>query len=194
MPTATPTPTPDLPATLQAELSFNRMQAPPVVELSPLDVAEDRDPYLSPAELEYFRGMGPRLWIHTQVWLHLRRIIAVDVADWDPAVFGLELERARELLDSAPERLSYPGEGEMGPVVRSYVESVEKGMTGVAATVARLSEARHILEGGEVGPAERSKLARISRDAEMLLDDFDLAMSSYGCSVCGELFRRAAEE
>ena len=40
---------------------------------------------------------------------------------------------------------------------------------------------------------EREELLRISRDVEGFMAGFDDAMSAYGCSVCGELFRRVDE-
>ena len=84
--------------------------------------------------------------------------------------------------------------GEVDPVVRSYADTIEAGMKGVSQAVVRLAEAKSILEEEEVGPLERSKLIRLSREVEYLLDEFDGAMSAYGCSVCGELFRWAGRE
>ena len=83
---------------------------------------------------------------------------------------------------------------EVDPVVRSYADSIEAGMSGVSQAVIRLADARSILGAEEVGPLERSKLIRLSREVEYLLDEFDAAMSAYGCSVCGELFRWAGRE
>ncbi len=194
IPTPTLAPTPDVAATLQAQLAFNRDLAPAVVALDPLVREEDRSPYLTPAELGYFEEIGPRLWIHTQVWFHVRRVISVEVAEWDPEVFNYDLGRAEELLASAPDRANYSSMGEVGFVVRSYADDIETGMAGVSQAVTQLAEARSILEEEEVGAPERTRLIRISRDVEYLLDGFDEAMSSYGCSVCGELFRRAEYE
>ena len=192
--TPVPTPTPNVAATLQAQLSFNREQAPPVIALNPLDSDGSRDPYLTSVELEFFRDLGPRLWVYTQVWFHVRQIIAVEVSEWDAGVFGEDLEWAQTVLASAPDRSGYSGMGEVDPVVRSYADTIEAGMKGVSQAVVRLAEAKSILEEEEVGPLERSKLIRISREVEYLLDEFDGAMSAYGCSVCGELFRWAGRK
>ena len=196
MPTETPmpTPTPNVAATLQAQLAFNREQAPPVIALNPLDSEGSRNPYLTSVELEFFRELGPRLWVYTQVWFHVRRVIAVEVSEWDASVFGEDLEWAQTVLASAPDRSGYSGMGEVDPVVRSYADTIEAGMSGVSQAVVRLAEAKSILEEEEVGPLERSKLIRISREVEYLLDEFDGAMSAYGCSVCWELFRWAGRE
>ena len=192
--TPVPTPTPNVAATLQAQLAFNRERAPPVIALNPLDSDGSRDPYLTSVELEFFRDLGPRLWVYTQVWFHVRQIIAVEVSEWDVSVFGEDLEWAQTVLASAPDRSGYSGMGEVDPVVRSYADTIEAGMKGVSQAVVRLAEAKSILEEEEVGPLERSKLIRISREVEYLLDEFDGAMSAYGCSVCGELFRWAGRK
>ena len=192
--TPVPTPTPNVAATLQAQLAFNRERAPPVIALNPLDSDGSRDPYLTSVELEFFRDLGPRLWVYTQVWFHVRQIIAVEVSEWDAGVFGEDLEWAQTVLASAPDRSGYSGMGEVDPVVRSYADTIEAGMKGVSQAVVRLAEAKSILEEEEVGPLERSKLIRLSREVEYLLDEFDGAMSAYGCSVCGELFRWAGRE
>ncbi len=193
MPTATPEPTPDVAATLQAQLAFNRQMSPGVLKPDPLDSDGPRNPYLSKEELTYFRELGPRLWIYTQVWFHVRRVVSVEVSEWDAAVFGYDLERAEALLESFPDRVGYSSMGEVGPVVRSYADSIEAGMSGVDQAVVHLAEARSILEGEEFGPLERGRLIRLSREVEYLLDEFDSAMSVYGCSVCGELFREVGK-
>ena len=190
VPPPTPTSTPDIAATLQAELVRNREMAPPVVLLNPLDLETDRDPYLTPAELDYFRELGPRLWVYTQVWLHLQKVLSVDSSEWNADLLGYDVEIARDLLGSAPERPMLPAGGDVDPLVRAYADSVESGMAGVREAVSRLAEAGEILSGEEVGHPEREELLRAGREVERLLAGFDEAMSAYGCSVCGELFRR----
>ena len=196
MPTPTPLPTPDIAATLQVEMELNRGRVGPVVVLNPLDLELDREPYLTPAELRYFRELGPRLWDYTQVWFHLKRVLSVDIAGWDLAVLQHDLGSAQVILESAPPRTrleSRSRDDDIDPVVKAYAESIEAGMTGVREAVARLSDAEVILSGGEVGHEEREELLRISRDVEGFMSGFDDAMSAYGCSVCGELFRRVDE-
>ena len=190
VPPPTPTPTPDIAATLQAELARNRALAPPVVLLNPLDLETDRDPYLTPAEFDYFRELGSRLWVYTQIWLHLQKVLSVDSSEWNSDLLGYDVEVARELLDSAPERPMLSSSGDVDPLVRAYADSVESGMARVREAVSRLAEAGEILSGEEVGHPEREELLRASREVERLLAGFDEAMSAYGCSVCGELFRR----
>ena len=193
MPTATPLPTPDIAATLQAELAMNREEVAPVLQLNPLDLEVDRDSYLSPEELKYFRELGPRLWTYTRIWIHIQRVLSVDVAEWSYPVLQYDLKVAQALLESAPERPELGGRSrstvEIDPVVRAYSERIESGLTGVREAVVRLSDAEPIL-AETVGHDEREELIRIIRDVELRLAEFDDAMAAYGCSVCGELFRR----
>jgi hypothetical protein len=195
IPTPTPAPTPNIAATLQAEMALNRKMVSPVLMLNPLDLKLDRDPYLTSNELRYFRELGPRLWAYTRVWLHLQEVLSVDIAEWDFGVLEHDLGRAQALLESAPDRPQFERGGRGQPVdrlVRAYSDSIETGMTGVREAVARLSDAEDVL-AGPVGHSERDELLRIAREVQDLLADFDSAMSAYGCSVCGELFRRVEE-
>ena len=195
MPTPTPLPTPDIASTLQAEMFRNRELAPPVVVLNPLDRQVDRNPYLTPSELRYFRELGPRLWAYTRVWLHLQRVLSVDVAEWDPDLLEHDLGSAQAALETAPDApplSSGHPDDVVDPLVRAYADSIEEGIVGVRQAVARLSDAERVLVG-EVGHSERDLLLRISREVEDFLSKFDAAMSAYGCSVCGELFRREKE-
>ena len=197
IPTPTPSPTPNIAATLQAEMALNRKMVSPVLMLNPLDLKLDRDPYLTSNELRYFRELGPRLWTYTRVWLHLQEVLSVDIAEWDFGVLEHDLGRAQALLESAPDRPQFErgGRGQpVDPLVRAYSDSIETGMTGVREAVARLSDAEDVLSRPVVGHSERDELLRIARDVEDLLADFDSAMSAYGCSVCGELFRRVEEK
>ena len=196
IPTPTPLPTPDVAATLQAELVLNRDRVKPVLMLNPLDSETYRDPYLTPNELRYFRELGPRLWAYTRVWLHLQEVLSVDIEEWDSSTLQHDLGSAQVLLESAPERPIFRrvrGEKPVDPLVLAYADSIETGMTSVRRAVARLSDAEEIL-AGPVGHPERDELLRITRDVEELLAGFDDAMSIYGCSVCGELFRRVDDK
>ena len=195
IPTPTPLPTPDVAATLQAELALNRDRVKPVLMLNPLDLETYRDPYLTLNELRYFRELGPRLWAYTRVWLHLQEVLSVDIAEWDSSTLQHDLGSAQSLLESAPERPTFRrvrGAKPIDPLVLAYADSIETGMTSVRRAVARLSDAEEIL-AGPMGHPERDELLRITRDVEELLAGFDDAMSVYGCSVCGELFRRVEE-
>lgn len=78
----------------------------------------------------------------------------------------------------------------MGVSVVRVSGSLEIGMNGVREAVARMDDAREIVaESQGMSPQEKEEVARIARDMERLLGDFDEVMSAYGCAVCGELFR-----
>ena len=192
LPTPTPVPTPDIASTLQAELNLNREVVQPVVVLSPLDLDADRDPYLTPGELAYFRDLGPRLWTYVQAWLHLQNFLSREVSEWELESFFVTMEEVRFLVGSAPARprLRASRDNPVDPLVRAYANSIESGMTGVREAVSRFSDAEDVLLEME-GHQRREALLRIVHDVEEYLADFHDAMSSYGCSVCGELFRRS---
>ena len=98
----------------------------------PVGLRGGRNPYLTSVELEFFRELGPRLWVYAQVWFHVRRVIAVEVSEWDSSVFGQDLEWAQMLLASAPDRAGYSGMSEVDSVVRSYGQHRSWNEWGVA--------------------------------------------------------------
>lgn len=157
----------------------------------------ERNPYLSRGELQYFDSLGPRLWLYTQVWFDLGRVMETDLADWGPGELALELERMRRRLEEAPERANYSSMDDVGLVVRSYADSLEEGMRGVDLAVSNLSRAQDLLAEAAAQEAGLTSVQRIDllqwgREVERRLVEFDAVMSAYGCSVCGELFRQAA--
>ena len=105
MPTPTPEPTPDIAATLQADLAASRREVAPVIAMNPLDLESERDSYLTPAELDYFRSMSPRLWAYVRVWLHVKRTISLDVSSWQLASLSYDLDSAQAFLESGLTRV-----------------------------------------------------------------------------------------
>ena len=188
-PAPTVTPTPDIAATLQAELFANRMDR---LVLSPLDRRGERNPYLNEDELEYLTGLGDRLWVYTKVWLHVRELLSVDPVKWTLEFVEGEVRQASALLGSVTERRS-PSSAEVGEVVLVYGQTIEEGMSEVGQAVTLLEEAVRVLgeadEGEPLSAGGRQSLTVIVRAVEDGMDGFDRAMSSYGCSICGELFR-----
>ena len=190
-PTPTVTPPPDVAATLRAEIFSGRMDR---LVLNPLDTVEERNPYLNRSELEYLEDLGARLWVYTKVWLHVRDVVFEDPSEWSLEVVERNLEKARMLLNGVAGRRS-PSGGEVGKVVVAYGQTIEEGMSEIGHSVTLLGEAFEVLS--EVDPDrplsrdERQELVLIVREVEDSLEAFDRAMSVYGCSVCGELFRQA---
>ena len=194
--TPVPTPTPNIAATLQAELNANRSESDRILKLDPLSSGEPRNPYLTERELDLLAGMGPALWSHTKAWLHVREVLSLGVGDWSSRFLGFHVFQAESYVaDFADAGHRGRGSDDVGEVVTAYARSLEEGMRGVRSSVASLRRAAAILERSESGAMvdlpfeEREQIARFARDAEEQLVDFDNAMSQYGCSVCGELFR-----
>ena len=191
IPTPEPTPTPDVAATLAAERATNRGEVDLAFVLNPLEVnTELRNPYLRKEEYEYLGDVGERVWHYIKIWLHLREVLSVDTTLWDLSLLEHQVGQAQMLLEEAPDRIDHGGIRELRPVVRSYVEHLESGMTGVRSAVTRLADAEAVLaEGGGDSHEGRSELLGIVHDVEAMLVEFDRAMARYGCSVCGELYR-----
>ena len=193
--TPVPTPTPDIAATLQAELNTNRSESDRILRLDPLNSREPRNPYLTEGEIERMAEMGPALWSHTKAWLHVREVLSLGVGDWSSRFLGFHIFEAESYVADFTDRRERRGSDDVGEVVVAYVRSVEEGMQGVRSAVLSLQRAAAILGRSESGAMvdlpfeEREEIARLARDAEELLVEFDNAMSQYGCSVCGELFR-----
>ena len=192
MPTPEPTPTPDIGATLAAELAMNRPER--AIVLNPLDVQDVRTPHLTEKELDYFREMGGRIWAYTKVWLRLQDVLGVDSFAWSEVMLTEHVEWAKLSLDAAPVRPP-GGSSEVSELVLAYVDSLEVGMDGIRDAVSRMDDAREIIvEAQGMSVEDREAVARAARDMERLLGEFDETMSSYGCSICGELFRYRGNE
>ena len=196
-PTATPVPpteTPDIPATFQAEMEERRERAERVLKLNPLDRDTVRNPYLNDAELNYMSDMGGVLWSNTKAWMHVRRVLYVEVPDWSLELLEYHVSEARGFLEEAGLRENWR-DYELGEIVEAYGRTVYQGMDGVGDAVGYLREAEQILGMSDSGLSsdllfeDRERLGQLGRQAERSLGEFDDAMSRYGCSVCGELFR-----
>ena len=193
--TATPEPTPDVAATLQADMEANREKSGRVLMMNPLDSDELRNPYLSAVEVAYLSNLGEGLWAHTKVWFLMRELLATDPLEWNHLDVEYRLAEASEYLsdeeDFRPGRSSSVGE-----VVKAYIDEVDRGMEGLRQKVDVLKNASQLLAGVDSGLArdldldDREKLAVLVRELEEGMEDFDRVMGRYGCSVCGELFRR----
>ena len=195
-PTATPVPTatPDIPATFQAQMEERRARSERVLQLHPLDRDVVRNPYLNDAELSYMSDLGGVLWANTKAWMHVRRLLFVDVGDWTFEVVNFHVAEAELSLAESEDQRSRR-DYEIGDVVAAYGRVIEDGVDGVSEAVKALDDARDILQGSDSGLSadlpfeEREMLRQLSRKAEKAIGGFDDAMSQYGCSVCGELFR-----
>ena len=181
VPTPTITPTPDIAATLAADLALNRPQ--PAFVINPLAAEDVRNPYLKEVDQEYLRGMGGRIWYYTVVWMRLGEFLDTDVAGWSLEILVDRVGYFEEQIGSSPAGASGSQSG-VDSVVSSYVETLEEGILGLHESVEHLSGARDRVVAGE-----SVDLGQVARDSYRSLGKFDDSMSDYGCSICGELFR-----
>ena len=188
-PTPTLTPTPDIAATLVADMALQRPGRAVVV--NPLSDEGLRNPFLTPADMEMLEGVGRKVWHFTKVWLRLTNFLGLEVRFW--TVEGLKRETgwATGMFGSAPD-VPRPDLREVNPVVVAYSESLQDGFLAVEESVRQLEAALKFLdEADEVGHVERLMLSQFAEEASRALRGFDDAVGSYGCSICGELVRTA---
>lgn len=215
-PTATPQPTPDIAATLQAELTANRADAGPLLGGDPLRQGFGRNPYLNPVEFDYFQSLGGQMWVYVRMWVLLDDVLLYNTEQWSVDLLDLSNKKIRRVLvDEIHAGRSIPGEGS-NAVVQQYAEALEDGFSSLRDAALQLEAAQTYLEEKEDEFAEefkeaaraagadpdtvrvpgytltgedRGRLATYRRDIVTGLEAYHQAMSSYGCSVCGELFR-----
>ena len=194
IPTPEPTSTPDVAATVAAERATNRVEVAPELRMSELEVRSGvLSPYLTGTERQYLADAGERIWHYVKIWVHLREVISAEVIDWEFSQMEYHVAAAQLLLETAPEG-GRDRNDEVGDVVRDYVVSLEDGTAGVRSAVSRLADAEILFaESGGVALESHSEALHIVRDVEEYLAEFDQAMSRYGCSICGELFRVGRE-
>ena len=193
--TPTPVPTPDIAATLQAEMEANREKSVRIMKLSPLDSDDVRNPYLNKVEMAYMMNLGRGVWSYTKVWFLLRELVAEDVLDWSHLDVEYRLAEVDDYIGKNREDFRSRGSDSVGEVVGAYIDEVYKGMLALRESVNRLEDVSELLGQVESGLArdlelsEREELGRIVRELELGLEEFDAVMVRYGCSVCGELVR-----
>ena len=216
-PTATPAPTPDIAATLQAELTANRVDAGPLLGGDALSQGFGRNPYLNPVEFEYFQSLGDQMWVYVRMWVLLSDALYYQTDQWSVDLLELSTEKIRRVLnDEIRSGRTLPGNG-VNPVVEQYAEELELGFAALRDAALQLEAARTYLKGKEdeyeedfkeqvraaggdpdtvIAPAytltgeDRGRLATFRRDIVVGLETYHQAMARYGCSVCGELFRQ----
>ena len=130
-PTETPVPTPDIAATLQAELAASRQATGPLLGEDPLRQGFGRNPYLNPVEYEYFQRMGPEVWRYVRVWLYINEVLRYETDLWSAELLDHNLRAIRPLLLgnlSSGNVIPQQGSNE---VVRAYAEEMNRGFSEV---------------------------------------------------------------
>ncbi len=206
-PTPTDVPTPDIPATLISERDEAQRSQPLVFERNPLEEEYgNRNPYLAPADLEALEEAGPRMWTYIRIWLELEEIAAVSTLDWSEDLVSNRLAIMVAFRERAGSRSG--NYGNVDPVVQEYLDQVEQGFAELRDAMALLAELETKYEEArrELGGDEEGVVVDPLQVRELMINDLDRAsrqiiehtrvyegiMASYGCSICGELFRSRA--
>ena len=198
-PTATPEPTPDLAATLEADLGRNRGNVMPGFAVNPMDSTQSRAPYLNQRELDYLSGLGEDVWIAVQSYFVLQDVMSEDFGTLSLSFLQEKLVLVNALL-AGLSRMSDTPPGNVNEVVASYVLFVQGGVSSIHSAAGDLRAAVAVVEGAEVDSfleLDQKALSDFRRSylgIERGILDFYGVMASYGCSVCGELFRQDFED
>ena len=197
-PTATPEPTPDLAATLEADLGRNRGSSAPAFAVNPLDSTQSPAPYLNQRELDYLSSLGEDVWIAVQSYFVLQDVMSEDFGTLSLSFLQEKLALVNSLLAGLSRILQDPP-SDMNEVVVGYVQFVRSGVSSVHGAAGDLRAAVAVVEGAEVDsfleldPKALADFRRSYLGIERGILDFYGVMASYGCSVCGELFRQDYE-
>lgn len=196
-PEPTEVPTPDVAATLAAEVAASRGgEGQMGRQVNPLDAGGVRNPYLTERDINYIAAMGEDLWVATQLYLRLSEVAARDYTRLTASHLRERQAFVDGLLAGLPDYdqrdLSSSGLNEL---VVNFVGFVDGGIRRVEQAVGELRGMIGVFD--EAAAETVADLNSVQRDAlrqrylllnELLLD-FYKVMSSYGCSACGELFR-----
>ena len=199
-PVATPTPetpaTPDVAELVRQAVEEDRRQGDvsPVLQISPLDRDRSgRNPYLNEYEMDYFVALGEHFWTYARAWLVLRNIVLVDVDGWTPELLAYEVESLNSILAPVKGREINP-DSQVRELVYVYGEQLQDGFLRVDESVERLKSALVTVvqtDGEQLTDSQRNSLIALRREILQNLEEYHRVMSSYGCSVCGELFRQS---
>lgn len=196
-PEPTEVPTPDVAATLAAEVAASRGGGGRMGrQVNPLDAGGVRNPYLTERDINFIAAMGEDLWVATQLYLRLSEVAARDYTRLTASHLRERQAFIDGLLAGLPDYdhrdLSSSGLNEL---VVNFVGFVDGGIRQVERAVGELRGLIGVFD--EAGAETVADLNSVQRDLlrqrylllnELLLD-FYKVMSSYGCSACGELFR-----
>ena len=202
-PTATPEPTPDVAATIQARLKSGRDGLSIDVTKGVLESGVARNPYLRKVDRKHLEELGEELWRAVVVYLRLAEVSGLEFNDlsWTfveervEVVDGVFGEGVDDWLKETPDE----GDG-LDPAVKEYAESVWDAMNGVKEAGLALREMHDLFrESGveyvvEMSTEDRAAVQSLYLSIGGRLRVFDEVLSRYGCSVCGELIRVVLEE
>ncbi len=172
----------------------NRSGVAPRIDLRLLDQNKgSRNPYLNAYEVDYFEDLGGHFWAYTRVWLILRNLTALDVEVWTARRLGTEIQEMNEITAPFVDRRPVPAP-EVGDIVLDYGEELEKGFEELDMAIEAFETALTTLvaldETEQMSNRDRNDLIAVRRAVLQHAENFHNVMASYGCAVCGELFRQ----
>ena len=126
-------------------------------------------------------------------WLALRNIVLVDGDSWTPELMDYEGESLNSILAPVKGREINP-DSQARELVYVYGEQLQDGFLRVDESVERLKSAPVTVVqtvGEQMADAQRNSRIALRREIRQNPEEYHRVMSSYGCSVCGELFRQS---
>ena len=196
-PTPTEEPTPDVAATLAAEVAASRGgEGWNGGSVNPLDAGGVLNPYLTERDRLYLAAMGEDLWVATQLYMRVTEVATLDYHQLEAPYIRERLSFIDGLLSALPDTgagsLSSSGLNEL---VVSFVDYVDGGMASVRDGVRNLRAILSVFDAAgadtldQLDGAQRAQV----REHYLLIEGdmlgFYRIMSAYGCSACGELYR-----
>ena len=197
LPTATPVPTPDVAATVEADLAARRVERSVELDRNPLDSQQPRNPHLTGAEVAALAAMGESVWASSMIYLELLQVVNMDfpllTREFMSARAGQTGRLAGQLEvseEARPDR-----DQSLSDVVSAYIDHLDRGISAIQAAAREVHSAASVFDAAGVdeasflGEEERQQLWEHYLAIERVVFSFHSVMSVYGCSACGELFR-----
>ncbi len=156
-------------------------------------------------EIDVIYRLGPATWHRIQAHVMMQQLSIQPLSEWDASYSAGRLALAQGHLERAA-AASSPVEQDLqndalnlATRVREYVAMMLDGQRHLEDAYDLLAEMQRALDGNADGwygltEEERGQLNRIaSDDLLQALFAFDRIMQTYGCSICGEVYRQPAE-
>lgn len=189
-PTPDPTPTIDIRSTIQARASSGAFSGSPQ---SSLRRHELRSAYLSPSEISALERLGPDVWLSTLAYSVLHDVLGRERASLSGPYLAERSELMRSYVFGFTLQSNYASQGDLNSLVVEFIAAFRSQLTSLAtASTEMQSLARlysDVLPGDSLPPDSYAESRRLLLLLSELADDFHNFMSSYGCSICGELYR-----
>lgn len=198
VPTETPVPTLDIPATIaaEAEMLVQTREASQVLTPTPVVETGSGRRSLTPTESRRLDELGRPMWLAVRSHLTLQDIFAGLPEDVLTPDHFVAVQRVRDDVRRAETTLEglVASSSDLSPVVRDYVLHIED----LVLTVKDANDQAILMFGRvDVGEDSYGDLTddlrrKINSDYYLVgdyLDQFERGMSRLGCAACGELYR-----